>query len=202
MKKGIVLISSLGVIIIALLCVLLFVPAKNAGAPAPVIGETYLNNAFDFSLVYPKEATVYEGDPHGLYLEPETSNATTAVAIVFPRVDTFSENGSHGYYEFRVHVAIAPMNTCETKDSANTGEHFVQFENLNGITFAVFAGGGAAAGNRVLYTRYGICRGPILFSVYDILASGSDGTPLTPKLEADIAAGKIRNEQIVRSFQF
>jgi len=139
-----------------------------------------------FSIQYPPSASVREGDPRGLYIEPDTTNATTVVSIVFPRVDTFSENGSHGYYEFQVRVDATKA----------------QYACMVNPTWQNSTSSGAAAGNRVEYALSSICHGGRIYSVYNIFASGSDGTPLTPKLESDIAAGKILNEQVAKSFRF
>jgi len=184
MKKGIAVIIGLGVLIIALAFVLLLVPASKPGNL-----QTYVNASGGFSLQYPAGATVREGDPQGFYIDPETGNATTIVSIVFPRVDTFSENSSHGYYQYQVRVMVTPL----ARYACTRG---------GDVTPTVTTGGDAAAGNRLNWTLYGYCHGGKLYSVYDMFASGSDGTPLTPKLEADIAAGKVINEQIAKSFKF
>lgn len=188
-KTGIIIVVALGVVILALLLVLIFVPAKKAVAPAPSDWSTYKNETYNFSIQYPAGPEVREGDPLGIYLEPETSNATTVVSFIFPLVDTFSENGSHGYYQYQVRVTATPLAQYACAIGADTKP-------------AITSDVGAAAGNRVAYTRYGFCHGGRLYGVYDIFASGSDGTPLTPKLESDIAAGKIRNEEITKNFKF
>jgi hypothetical protein len=65
----------------------------------------------------------------------------------------------------------------------------------------VFAGEGAAVGNRLKYTRYAFCNGNLLYSIYDVFASGSDGAPLTEKLQADIRVGEKANKAILSSFK-
>lgn len=175
------LVFGLAGVIIILLAIFVFLPGSK---PVTAGWQTYTGAGF--SIQYPNEASVREGDPKGLYIEPDTDNATTLVSIVFPRVDTFSENGSHGYYEFQVRVdATKAMFACMVNPV---------WQNSTSSD--------AAAGNRITYSKSSICHGGRIYSVYDIFASGSDGTPLTPKLEADIAAGKIRNQQVVQSFQF
>ncbi len=206
MKKGIAVVIGLGVLIVALLVMLLTVPDKKGPVMPSDETQIYANPAYGFSLRYPAGAIIREGDPRGLYLAEDIDAPTTTMSIQFPRVDTFNENGSHGYYEFQVRVyADPPENAypeCNPRLSFLSDEHADNTAMLAGEPTQIFRGGGAAAGNRVAYTRYGLCHQNRHYSVIDIFASGSDGTPLTAKLEAGIAAGKERNKKIVDSFQF
>ncbi len=192
MKKGTPLVIGLGVLIVALVLVGIFWPATKTGTPpAPVVTELqrYTNTANGFLLEYPKGATVKEGDPEGIYLDADTNNATTVVSIVFPRVDTFSENGSHGYYQAQVRVTATMTAKFACAIDSDT-------------TPTVTTGSDAGAGNRLNWTRYGYCHGGKLYGVYDLFMSGSDGTPLTPKLEADIATMKTQSAAVAKSFEF
>lgn len=171
----------------------------------PIISNSFTyESPLGFSIEYPKEATIVEGDPGGLYLEESIDAPLPAVSIKFPRVDTFSENQSHGYYEFqvRVHGGMGkPEWGCNAAAFTTTGETQAGTVMIDGKTAHVFTGMSAGAGNRLEFTRYALCYNDINYSIYDIFASGSDGTPLTEKLEEDIARAKALNKKIIASFR-
>jgi hypothetical protein len=187
MKKKTII--QIGVVLVVLLAVAFIPSKKEVTTPLSPAWQIYKNIGNNFLLRYPSQASAQEGSPRGLYLEPDTDNATTLVSVVSPRVDTFSENGSHGYFEFQVRVMASPVAKFACARDAD-------------IDPTVTTGGDAGMGNRVSWTRYDFCHGGKLYWVYDIFASGSDGTPLTPKLEADVAAGKEQNKKIAESFRF
>ena len=166
--------------------------------------QTYANAANGFSIQYPAHLQVIAGSPPNNYLALDSDAPAPAVSIISPRVDTFSENNSHGSYQFIVEVVASDfLPNCNPELSIMSMPLIASgTAMIDGQTARVFTSSDAAAGTHVSTTGYTICYKNHFYLIADIFVMSSDGTPLTPKLEADIAAGKERNKKIVESFTF
>ncbi len=201
------MVAGLGILIVALALVLVLVPAKKPSdkPPASINLKTYTNAEYGFSVQYPEGGIAGNGTPEGIHLEEDIDTGSAAGYISFPPVDTFSENGSHGHYQYQVRVYADTSDIvrqpCSVMMSILPMEQASGTTVVAGFPAQVWTGGDAAAGTHVSFTRYSLCAGNRYYSLIDLFASSSDGTPLTPKLKADIAAGAAINKQIVQSFK-
>jgi hypothetical protein len=179
------------------------VPVTGDELPVPVPSDWKYFRSPDggFEFRYPASAKVVAGAGEGMYLDETIDTPTAAFSVVFPRVDTFSENGSHGYYEQRLRIFFGvPEFGCNP--AASGFDKPAGTATVAGMQAYVFERSDAGAGNRMEARRYAFCdtRGA-WYSIEDIFASGSDGTPLTPKLEVDITRVRADAKSIINSFQ-
>lgn len=203
MKLGIAIIVFLAVIIVGLICVLIWVPVSQNDLTES--WPVYQNLEPQFSFRYPPGSTVVPGSGDGLHLDEPIDFPPVLVSVITPRVDTFSENGSYGYYETRIRVLAAGdiEHGCDGFNIQASGfDQQVGSTTIAGTTAFIFKRGDGAAGNRVEVIRYALCKDGMGLIIEDVFATGSDGTPLTKKLVSDITLARANNERVVRSIRF